>query len=108
MGELFILQNQDGLFLSKQGHWIDGRDAGGVFKTLFKDEAVNQLFEASSKDYTQRIKVVSCRTNEKGLPVVDATLTPASSVNAASSLQARNDSESSCDTDTPQAATPST
>ncbi len=71
MSELFILQNQDKLFLGKQNQWVDGRDVNALYKTAHKDEAVNQMFEASSKDYTQRIKVVSCSANEKGLPTLD-------------------------------------
>ena len=51
MSELFILQNQDNLFLGKQNNWLDGRDPGALFKTIHKDEAINQMFEASSRDY---------------------------------------------------------
>jgi hypothetical protein len=76
MSELFILQNQDKLFLGKQNNWLDGRDLNALFKTVHKDEAINQMFEASSKDYTQRIKVLSCSPNEKGLPLIDPELLP--------------------------------
>lgn len=76
MSELFILQNQDKLFLGKQNIWLDGRDLNALFKTAHKDEAINQMFEASSKDYKQRIKVVTCTANEKGLPVVDPEIMP--------------------------------
>ena len=76
MSELFILQNHDKLFLGRQKEWLDGRDPAGLFKTPHKDEAVNQVFEISSKDYTQRIKVVSCKANEKGLPVIEPELLP--------------------------------
>ncbi len=76
MSELFILQNQDKLFLGKQNQWVDGRDLNALYKTAHKDEAVNQMFEASSKDYTQRIKVVSCQANEKGLPTLDPDTMP--------------------------------
>lgn len=71
MSELFILQNQDKLFLGKQNNWVDGSDASVLFKSVHKDEAINQMFEVSSKDYTQRIKVISCAANEKGLPQID-------------------------------------
>ncbi|WP_198300764.1 hypothetical protein [Cellvibrio sp. PSBB006] len=76
MSELFILQNHDNLFLGRQKEWLDGRDPTGLFKTPHKDEAVNQVFEISSKDYTQRIRVVSCKVNEKGLPVIEPELLP--------------------------------
>lgn|SRR5690606_26563981 len=76
MSDVFILQNQDNLLLGKNKEWLDGRDPGGLFKTLHKDEAINQMVESSSKDYTQRIKVLCCSVNEKGLPVIDAELLP--------------------------------
>ena len=76
MSELFILQNQDKLFLGKQNIWLDGRDLNALFKTAYKDEAINQMFEASSKDYKQRIKVVTCAANEKGLPAIDPEIMP--------------------------------
>ena len=76
MSELFVLQNQDKLFLGKQNNWVDGRDLNALFKTGHRDEAINQMFEASSKDYRQRIKVIACAVNEKGLPVIDPSILP--------------------------------
>jgi len=76
MSELFILQNQDNLFLGKQKDWLDGRDPAALYKTLYKDEAVNQMFEVSSKDYTQRIKVLTCNASDKGLPLIAEDLLP--------------------------------
>lgn len=76
MSELFILQNQDKLFLGRQNNWLDGRDLAALYKTVHKDEAINQMFEASSKDYRQRIKILSCSANAKGLPQIDPELLP--------------------------------
>lgn len=76
MSELFILQNQDKLFLGRQNNWLDGRDLAALYKTAHKDEAINQMVEASSKDYKQRIKLLSCSANEKGLPLIDPELMP--------------------------------
>jgi hypothetical protein len=83
MSELFILQNHNNLFLGKQKEWLDGRDPGSLFKTPYKDEAVNQMFEISSKDYTQRIKVLACKVSDKGLPVIEQTLLPETQPNSA-------------------------
>lgn len=77
MSDLFILQNQDRLFLGKQKDWLDGRDLGALFKTPHKDEAINQLVEVSAKDYTQRVKLLVCAPNEKGLPSIDEADLPA-------------------------------
>lgn len=76
MSEIFILQNQLNLFLGKQNNWLDGRDLNALYKTPHKDEAINQMVEASSKDYTQRIKIISCAPNEKGLPSIDPEILP--------------------------------
>ena len=76
MSELFILQNQDKLFLGRQNNWLDGRDLAALYKTAHKDEAINQMVEASSKDYKQRIKILTCAANEKGLPLIDPELMP--------------------------------
>lgn len=76
MSELFILQNQDNLFFSKQKDWVDGRDLNSLFKSTYKDEAINQMVEISAKDYRQRIKVIKCGINDKGLPVIDPDIMP--------------------------------
>ncbi len=77
MNQTFILQNQDKLFFGKSKEWVDGYDANAVYKTLHKDEAVNQMFEITSKDYKQRVKVISCELNEKALPIIDSDIMPA-------------------------------
>lgn len=78
MSEIFLLQNQDKRFLNKQHQWVDGRDAGSLYKTRHRDEALNQLFEVNTKDYSQRIHVLSCPTRANGLPQIDpADLPPA-------------------------------
>lgn len=76
VGKIFLLQNQDKLLLGKQQNWTDGRDLGALYKTRHKDEAVNQLFEVNSKDVTQRIHIIDCPMNKKGLPDIAAELLP--------------------------------
>jgi hypothetical protein len=77
MTQTFILQNQDKLFFGKNKEWVDGYDANAVYKTLHKDEAVNQMFEITSKDYKQRVKVITCELDEKALPMIDSEIMPA-------------------------------
>lgn len=76
MNEIFLLQNQDKLFLNKQNEWVDGRDLGSLYKTRHKDEALNQLFEVNAKDYSQRIHVLSCPIKSNGFPQIDPTDLP--------------------------------
>ena len=70
MKQVFILQNQHKQFLTKQGEWTDGRDGNSLYRTEHKDEAINQQFEASSKDYTLRLSLIQCNLNERGVPIV--------------------------------------
>ncbi|RYZ98549.1 MAG: hypothetical protein EOO68_13620 [Moraxellaceae bacterium] len=77
MSQTFILQNQDKLFFGKNKEWVDGYDANALYKTPHKDEAVNQMFEITSKDYKQRVKVLSCDLDEKALPIIDSEIMPA-------------------------------
>src|SRR5690625_3756472 len=76
MSDVYLLQNQDKLFLGKQKDWLDGRDRNSLFKTPHKDEAVNQRVEISAKDYTQRVALLLCPVDERGLPVISAADLP--------------------------------
>lgn len=70
MTELYILRNQHGYFLGKQKDWQDGRDRSSLYKTPHKDEAINLKVEVSAKDFEQRIRILSCQADERGLPVL--------------------------------------
>ena len=74
--DVFIIQNQDNLLLGKQRVWLDGREPGALFRSAHKDEAVNEMFEAGSRDYTQRLTLLTCPLNEKGVPVLDPAILP--------------------------------
>lgn len=71
MSELYILRNQAGAFLGKQKDWLDGRDRGALYKTPHKDEAINQMVEVNTKDFEQRITVLACQSDQRGLPVLN-------------------------------------
>ena len=70
MTELYILRNQHGYFLGKQKDWLDGRDRGALYKTPHKDEAINLKVEVSAKDFEQRIRILPCQADERGLPTL--------------------------------------
>ncbi|MCV6606052.1 MAG: hypothetical protein OIF34_12165 [Porticoccaceae bacterium] len=67
---VFILQNQHGLYLGKDGEWVCGADANALFRSPHHDVALNQLVEANSKDYALRAAVVSCEVDSRGRPVL--------------------------------------
>lgn len=72
MSSVFILRNQHGLFISRQGEWVSGREATGLFRTSHKDQAINEMFEVSAKDHQQRVEILSVSTNDKGIPALPA------------------------------------
>ena len=77
MATVFLLQNQHKLLLNKQGEWCDGREAASLFRTVHHDEALNQMIETNARDYTLRIKILECETNDRGLPLLkDEDLPP--------------------------------
>ena len=77
MNSVFLLQNQHKRLLNKQGEWVDGREANTVFRTPHRDEALNQMIEVNTRDYTLRIKILECTLNERGLPLLkDEDLPP--------------------------------
>ena len=76
MTTVFLLQNQDKLFLDKHGDWVDGRDAGSLFRSPHRDEAVNQMVEVNARDYSLRIALLECPLSERGWPQIDAADLP--------------------------------
>jgi hypothetical protein len=76
MKQVFVLQNQHNQFLNKQGEWCDGREAKTLYNTEFKDEAINQQFEVSSKDYTLRVTLLRCKLDERRIPQIPSDNLP--------------------------------
>ena len=71
MKKVFILQNQQQAFLNKHNEWIDGREPNLLYRTPHKDEAINQMFEVSSKDYTLRVHLLECPLSDRNQPLID-------------------------------------
>lgn len=76
MSDVFLLQNQDDYFLSKKNEWLDGREPASLFRTPHKDEAVNQMVEANARDFSQRIRMIACSVDARGVPVLDPAILP--------------------------------
>lgn len=72
MSHVYVLTNQQQQFLSKSNEWIDGREAGKLFRSEHKDVAINQMFEANTRDVSLRIELLQCELNGKGQPQVPA------------------------------------
>ena len=100
MNSVFVIQNQDGNFLSRQKEWVDKTQIQAVYKTPHRDLAVNEWVELTARETQARAKVVAVETTARGLPLL-ATLPPLEFPRAAlpEDLVRRNDSDSSNTTD---------
>lgn len=76
MSELFVIRNQLGHYWGKSKAWVDGTEAKAVMRAKHEDEAVNTLFELSSKDFELRGEVVAAQLSERGNPMVEASEHP--------------------------------
>jgi hypothetical protein len=81
MSTLYVLQNQHGYFLKKVGadknkEWVDGQDAGQLFRTVHKDEALNMLVETNSQNVELRITVKEYDSNGKNHPIIPSEELP--------------------------------
>ena len=76
MTEVFVVRNQLGHYWGKSKAWVDGTDARAVMRARHEDEAINTLFELSSRDIELRGEVLSAELSERGEPVIEASQIP--------------------------------
>ncbi|MGK0499062.1 MAG: hypothetical protein ACJAYG_000693 [Oceanicoccus sp.] len=76
MSHIYVVRNQDGYYASKKKEWECGREPKILFRSQHRDEAINMVFELSSKDIYLRAEAVSVEQNEKKQPIVEVTAAP--------------------------------
>lgn len=76
MTEVFVIRNQHGHYWGKSKAWVDGSHPRLVLRTRYRDEAVNTLFELSSKDIGLRGDVLAVELSERGEPVIEPSQNP--------------------------------
>ncbi len=74
MTSVFVVKNHLGLYLSKQQEWVDGSDNHALYRTVHKDEAINTVFEVSSRDIYLRAETLACECDDKGNPVITVAI----------------------------------
>ena len=74
--DVFVVRNQHGHYWGKAKTWVDGHIPRAVMRTQHRDEAINTLFELSSRDIELRGEVIAAQLNEKGDPVIEPSATP--------------------------------
>ncbi len=68
MTDTHIICNQDGHYWGRGKRWVDGRDLAKVLHYGYRDEAVNTVFELSSKDVDLRCEIQTVTLLEGKLP----------------------------------------
>lgn len=81
MTEVYIIRNQHQLYLDKQGAWVDGSDSHQLYRTRFKDEAINTKVELSVRQPELRLTLVAGVLDERSqislTPVPQSAIDPA-------------------------------
>ena len=76
MTDVFVVRNQLGHYWGKAKIWVDGSTPRVVYRTRHQDEAINTLFELSSRDIELRGEVVPAALSERGEPVIEPSQIP--------------------------------
>lgn len=76
MAEAFVIRNQLGHYWAKNKSWVDGSDPRVVMRARHDDEAINTLFELSSKDIALRGETLAVELTARGEPVIQASQIP--------------------------------
>jgi hypothetical protein len=92
---VFVVKNQHGLYLSKQQEWVDGTDSQSLYRTRHRDEAINTVFEVSSRDIYLRAESVVCELDAKGNPALATAEKPTSTPRATAELEETDSDEES-------------
>lgn len=86
MTTVFIIQNHDQTYLTKQGEWVDGSEASALFRTAHKDEAINMKVEQSVRNPLLRLNVVDAKLNAKGQLELDGAATGGPNIDSATEV----------------------
>ncbi|MFL3653758.1 MAG: hypothetical protein ACJ04P_01675 [Halioglobus sp.] len=76
MTDIFVVRNQLGHYWGKSKAWVDGSIPRSVMRTQHEDDAINTLFELSSKDIELRGEVMASALTERGDPVIEPSQIP--------------------------------
>lgn len=66
MTEVFLLKNQHGNFLEKSGEWVNPTQSKSLYRTLHRDEAINQKVELAVKNADLRVEITTGQVGPEG------------------------------------------
>lgn len=93
MTDLFVIRNQLGHYWGKSKAWVDGSEPRTVMRSKHQDQALNTLFELSSKDFELRGEVIAVQLSERGEPVIEASQIPLPIDTEQAAAEAQGDTE---------------
>lgn len=71
MTTIYVIRNQNGHYLGRNGEWVDGSHPPAMFRTPHRDVALNELVEVNLRDLALRGELLSCEVEEGGYPIVE-------------------------------------
>ena len=91
MNEVFVIRNQLGHYWGKSKMWVDGNDPKASMRLKHHDEALNTLFELSSKDVELRGEILPVELNSRGYPVLEVSAVPLPEIPGAEDVETAED-----------------
>ena len=76
MSTVFIVSNHHGHYWGRGKRWVDGQDSSRVLALTHRDEAVNSVFELSSKDVLLRCDILTLNLVDGKLPKLEVSSIP--------------------------------
>ena len=76
MSTVFIVSNHHGHYWGRGKRWVDGQDSSRVLALTHRDEAVNSVFELSSKDVLLRCDILTLNLVDGKLPKLEVSTIP--------------------------------
>lgn len=84
MSEIYIIQNQHQQFLDKHGDWVDGRESQTLYRTTYKDEAINVKVEHAVRNADLRLTVIPAKLDERGKIALPESYPSSTSIDSSS------------------------
>ena len=70
--QVFVIRNQDQLYLDRHGQWCSGDEPRQLYSSRHHDEALNTLIELNARDISLRGQVIAVPLDDKKQPLLDA------------------------------------
>ena len=76
MTDVYVIRNQHGHYWGKSKAWVSGSEPRAVLRAKHEDEAVNTLFELSTRDVELRGEVIVAQLSERSEPIIEPSQIP--------------------------------